>query len=103
MKRKQQRSFLNASSLPVLADMLDRFNTMSAWSAENIHAAIDAYAEEAELKFGKIAPALRVAACGISNSPSIDITLELIGKDAVLIRIQKAIDYIKSNIESNEA
>jgi glutamyl-tRNA synthetase len=43
---------------------------------------------------GKVAQPLRVAVVGRAASPGIDITLKLVGKDATLRRIDKALAYI---------
>jgi glutamyl-tRNA synthetase len=40
---------------------------------------------------GKVAQPLRVAVTGGTSSPSIDITLKLIGKEKVLQRIEQAL------------
>ena len=96
---KSAKKFLKQSSLPILEAMRIKFTELNEWQAERIHACINQYVQESELKLGKIAPPIRVAVCGSSNSPSIDITLELIGKDRVIDRINKAIEYIKRQVE----
>ena len=52
--------------------------------------------ESSGLKLGKVAPPIRIAVTGSASSPSIDITLELIGKTLVLTRLDAAIHYIES-------
>ena len=86
-------------SLPILQSMRAKLDGIEDWNAQNIQQCIQHYAEESELKLGKIAPPIRVAVCGNANSPSIDITLELIGKKRVLTRIDNAITYISSLVE----
>jgi len=65
------------------------------WQAEPIHETIIAVAEELELKLGKLAQPLRVAVTGGAVSPSIDVTVELIGKERSLQRLENALTYIK--------
>jgi glutamyl-tRNA synthetase len=43
---------------------------------------------------GKVAQPLRVAVVGRAASPGIDVTLFLVGKEACLRRIDKALEYI---------
>ncbi|GBE46018.1 glutamate--tRNA ligase [bacterium BMS3Bbin11] len=43
---------------------------------------------------GKVAQPLRVAIVGRAASPGIDVTLKLVGKEATLRRIDKALEYI---------
>lgn len=98
-EEKSAKKFLKAACLPILQAMKAKLSNLTLWNAENIHACINQYSEESELKLGKIAPPIRVAICGSANSPSIDITLELVGKDKVIDRINKAISYIQSHVE----
>ena len=74
--------------------LLSKFGEVAQWQAENLHHIIDEVAATFELKMPKIAQPLRVAVTGSTMSPSIDITLQWIGKDKVLQRIKKAIELI---------
>jgi len=64
------------------------------WSPENIQSAINATAEKLEVGMGKIGMPLRVAATGSGNSPSLDVTLNLMKKEQIAQRIDKALIYI---------
>ena len=44
---------------------------------------------------------LRVAVVGRAASPGIDITLQLVGREACLRRIDRAIDYIRQRAGGN--
>ena len=59
-----------------------------AWSAENIHAEINAVVTEFSLKFPKVAMPLRVMLTGIAQSPSIDQVMALLGQKETLARIE---------------
>lgn len=98
-EEKPANKFLTADGLIVLRAMRQKFADVSDWSAQNVHAEIQQYAEQSGLKLGKIAPPIRVAVCGGANSPSIDITLELIGKNRVIERMDRAIAHIQSQVE----
>lgn len=97
---KSAKKHFKASSITVLQSMLTMFDALEIWNAESINQCIHKYSEESELKLGKIAPPIRVAVCGSASSPSIDITLKLIGKERTLQRLQRAIEYIQANVES---
>jgi glutamyl-tRNA synthetase len=71
------------------------FESLEDWSAEAIHQVINDTAEKLDMKMGKIGQPLRVAVTGSGMSPSIDITVQLIGKPRTLARLDKAIDYIE--------
>ena len=78
------------------------FSHLGDWDREQIHAAIDDVAEQQAMKFGKIAQPLRVAVTGGAVSPSIDITLELLGRDRTLSRLGRALALIERRIDAQE-
>ncbi len=93
---KAAKKNFKADSEIVLQTLLDQFSNTKIWDGEVLHKIVLETAETMALKLGKVAQPLRVAVCGGSVSPSIDITLSLLGRDKVLNRIQNAIDYIKN-------
>jgi glutamyl-tRNA synthetase len=64
------------------------------WTPESLHHVVEGVAEELDEKLGKVAQPLRVAIVGRAASPGIDVTLQLVGKDATLRRIDQALAYI---------
>ena len=64
------------------------------WQPEMLHHVVEQVAAELELNMGKVAQPLRVAVVGRAASPGIDVTLQLVGKDATLRRIDKALAFI---------
>jgi glutamyl-tRNA synthetase len=83
-----------ALSRKVLGELAD-------WKPEKIHQAVIHVAESLDLKLGKVAQPLRVAITGRAASPGIDVTLHLVGRDACLRRIDRALDYIGERMEDN--
>ena len=73
---------------------------LDEWTAEALHQLVQDVSEELNLKMGKVAQPLRVAVVGRAASPGIDVTLYLVGREACLRRIDKALDYIR-NREQN--
>ena len=69
---------------------------LEAWETEALDAAVRETAAELEVGMGKIAQPLRVALVGSAVSPSIDKTLQLVGKERSLARIAHAIELIKA-------
>jgi glutamyl-tRNA synthetase len=65
------------------------------WQPEVLHHQVDQVAAELELAMGKVAQPLRVAVVGRAASPGIDVTLHLVGKEATLRRIDRALAYIE--------
>lgn len=77
-----------------LAALRDRFTALDDWNRATTHAAVETVAAALDLKLGKIAQPLRVAVTGAGVSPAIDITLELVGQEKTVQRIDKALAFI---------
>ncbi|WP_279052213.1 glutamate--tRNA ligase [Cedecea davisae] len=72
----------------------DKLAALSDWTAENVHHAIQATADELEVGMGKVGMPLRVAVTGAGQSPGLDVTVHAIGKQRSVARINKALDFI---------
>jgi len=77
-----------AAAKPALTDFRRQLETVD-WQREAIGAALKAVLARYQLKMPKIAMPLRVMVTGEPQSPSIDATLELIGREEVLARMTK--------------
>ena len=80
---------LPEEALPALKQIRDKLNSLTAWTVESIHRIIEETATAFELKMGKVAQPLRLAVTGGTVSPSIDATIHLIGKEKVVLRLNK--------------
>jgi glutamyl-tRNA synthetase len=67
---------------------------LDSWNVESIHHAINQTAEDLGVGMGKVGMPLRVAATGSGNSPSLDVTLNLLKPEQIAHRIDKALKYI---------
>lgn len=74
---------------------LAKIEALNEWSAETLHHVIEAVCTELEVGMGKVGMPLRVAVTGGGQSPSVDATMALIGKERVVTRIKMALDYIE--------
>lgn len=81
--------------LEPLSRFRDLLVSLVDWNREAIHAAITEAAGICGVKLGKLAQPVRVAVTGGTVSPSIDVTLELIGRERTLARLQHALEYIR--------
>ncbi len=90
---KAARKNLSADIDAPLRALRDRLAT-TEWHREAIHDAITGIAEQFELKLGKLAQPLRVAVCGGTVSPPIDVTVFLLGRETTLRRLDRGLDYI---------
>ena len=83
-----KRQHYTSEIRPALIDLLERL-ARTDWTREQINATIKAVVAEHKLKLPKLAMPLRVMVTGEAQTPSIDATLELIGRDRVLARLSR--------------
>ncbi len=102
-EEKAAKKNLKAAAQAPLTRVRDALVELQQWEAEPIHEIVKQTAAELELNLGKVAQPLRVAVSGGAISPPIDITLELVGRERVLQRIEKALAYIQKRIENAAA
>jgi glutamyl-tRNA synthetase len=96
---KAAAKVLKPAALPPLQRLLEHLLALENWDVAAIHAVIEAVTVELEVGMGKVGQPLRVAVTGGSFSPPIDQTVELLGKDRSIARIERAIDYISAKGE----
>lgn len=95
---KAARKNLTATAEPGLRHLRENLAALRPWVRESIHDLIAATAESLGLKMGGVAQPLRVAVSGTSVSPPIDLTLEILGQDRTLARIDQALSWIGENV-----
>ena len=95
------KKFLRPVAMDLMLAAKSRFMALEEWSAETIGAVIAQILQQHEVKIVKLAQPLRVAVSGTAATPSIDITLENVGRERTLARIDKAIDFIQTRIDAS--
>ncbi len=78
-----------------LEKMREALAAVEDWQPEVLHQVVKDVSDALVVKMGKVAQPLRVAVVGRAASPGIDVTLHLVGKDACLRRIDKALAFIR--------
>jgi glutamyl-tRNA synthetase len=91
---KAAAKVLKPQALLPLQRLREQFGSLGSWTANEIHGVIEATTRELDVGMGKVGQPLRVAITGVSFSPPIDQTAELLGRDRCLARLDRAIDYI---------
>ncbi|MEE2024787.1 MULTISPECIES: glutamate--tRNA ligase [Alkalimonas] len=90
---------------PVAAEALQlvqqKLTALTDWTSEAIQQAIHTAAEELGLGMGKVGMPLRVAVSGAGNSPSLDLTLALVGRERTLARLDMALSFIAERAEQS--
>jgi glutamyl-tRNA synthetase len=93
---KAAKKNLAADAVPALQAMRTQLDGLVEWRAEAIHGVVERVAAELGVGMGKVAQPIRVAVSGTAVSPPIDKTLEILGKQTTLQRIDRAMAYAKS-------
>jgi glutamyl-tRNA synthetase len=96
---KAAKKHLKAAALDPLQQVRDRLAALDDWAGEKLHQVVTDVSEALSLNMGKVAQPLRVAIAGRAASPGIDVTLELVGREACLRRIDKALAYINHRVD----
>jgi glutamyl-tRNA synthetase len=93
---KAARKHLVVEALPLLVQTRATLAALPDWNAPAIHAALEGLAAGAGMGLGKVAQPLRVAVTGGSVSPPIDQTLAILGHEATLARIDRAVAWVEA-------
>jgi len=81
----------------ILLQLKQSLASLDNWQAADIHKVVEDSVEKLAVGFGKVGQPLRLAVTGHGKSPSIDVTLELLGKEKTLARIEQALGYMENN------
>jgi glutamyl-tRNA synthetase len=92
-EEKAAKKNLTPETAPLLEAVRERLAALPEWQAPEIHGVIQTVAEQQGVGMGRVAQPVRVAVSGGSVSPPIDVTLEILGRDVTLQRIDRAVRY----------
>ena len=94
---KAAKKAFKPEAIEVLRRVREKLVAVESWERVMLHDAISQTVEALEVGFGKVGMPLRLAVTGGAPSPDLDLTLQLIGKEACLRRIDQAIAHIEAN------
>ncbi|WP_017443592.1 glutamate--tRNA ligase [Gayadomonas joobiniege] len=97
---KAAKKHLRPVAKDALEKVAEKLNDLDNWTTEALHTVINQTAEELGVGMGKVGMPLRVAVSGSGNSPSLDQTICLIGKQRSLKRIALALEFINKRENS---
>ena len=98
---KAVKKHLRPAALPVLQALLLGMGSLEDWTAGDLEELFDRVAAElGDLKRGKVAKPVRGAVTGGPNSPGIFETLEILGRDRCLTRMEHAVGIVEARAES---
>ncbi|MFK5986673.1 MAG: glutamate--tRNA ligase [Pseudomonadota bacterium] len=91
---KQAKKQFKPAAKEVLETLKTAYENLKNWQAKAIHKVVEDTVEKLEVGFGKVGQPLRLAVTGHGKSPGIDITLELLGKEQTIVRLEQAIEFV---------
>ena len=100
-EEKGDKKFLKPNILEHLEDITARLEKASDFSVKGLEEIFVAFLEERQIKLGKVAQPIRVALTGKTASPGLFEVMTVLGQDAVLSRLEKAIAHINAKKEAN--
>lgn len=94
---RDARKWLGPGTAPLLQALGENLARIPDWRADRLLKVLQDYQVKSGLPMGRIAQPLRVALCGVSASPPIELTLELVGREATLERVRRARQYARDS------
>lgn len=87
---------LTADAAALFENLIEKLESLKTWEAAQINQVLQSVVKSAGVKFPNLALPLRVAISGDAATPSIDITVKLVGRERTLMRVKNALNYIHS-------
>ena len=94
---------LTPDFIDLMKDIHSRLQGIGEFTRASLERVFLAFIEDRRIKLGRIAQPLRVAITGRSVSPGLFEVMEILGRENVLQRIEKAIGYVAGRGESLDA
>jgi glutamyl-tRNA synthetase len=87
---KGVRKHVTGETLPMFIEATDALAEIEGWTAATIHEVITEVVARHASSLGKLAQPVRLAVCGTTISPPIDVTLAILGKEESMRRLARA-------------
>ena len=97
------KKWVKTATPDILTEVHTRLDALSDWSAEAIHHVVQSTVDDLEVGFAKVAQPIRIAVTGSTQSPAIDQTLLVLGRETSLLRIQQAITGFSDTLQARQA
>ena len=94
-----KKVLLKENGLAVLQIVRDKLTAMEQFTEGNIENMLRSLAEEKQVGLGKIAQPLRVAICGTTISPPIFHSVEMLGKEKSIARIDNTLKIVGQDLK----
>jgi glutamyl-tRNA synthetase len=95
-KNFQKRVVKPENAIDLLRDLQKRFSNLTNFVAGPIHDLLQGFAAEKQVKVGDVFPALRLCVTGKAQGADLFKSLELLGRECVVRRMDRAIGLAES-------
>ncbi len=92
------KKWIKPVSGTLIEALVVKLGALETWQAADIQALVQSVVDEHEVGFAKVAQPIRIAVTGGTNSPSIDQTLELLGRELSLERLNRGLSAFNAYI-----
>jgi glutamyl-tRNA synthetase len=96
-EEKAAEKFLKTDAVPLFEQIIAALAKEGVFDKGSGHRLIQEMAERREMPLVKIAQPIRVALTGKTVSPPIDEVMETLGRERVIQRLKRAMEYIKGS------
>ena len=95
---KALKKHIKTGTLEIINSLIESLDKLEVWTLENIKELLESVVKKHDVGFGKVAQPVRIAVTGSANSPSIDATLAILGKEKSIDRLKKSLEIFAQEI-----
>jgi glutamyl-tRNA synthetase len=100
-EKDAKKNYLTPQVLDLLSDLKDRINKLESFDQKSLEELFIKFLDDHNIKLKEIAQSIRVALTGKTVSPGLFEVMEVLGKEKVLHRLNRAIEHIKKANETS--
>jgi len=100
---KTVRKKYKVENKPHFEHLIAGLKDMSQWTANTTESLVKSYISDHELSFGQILPILRLSLSGSMAGPDLFESMELLGREEVLSRLESGVNYCHSYKTASDA
>jgi glutamyl-tRNA synthetase len=100
-EEKAAQKFLTPEAAPVMEEIAGRLETLPGFTEEALNLLFKDLEVQTGLKMGKLAQPVRVALTGRSESPGLFEIISILGKEAALRRIRRAVEFMRQPADNS--
>ncbi|HJT19010.1 MAG TPA: glutamate--tRNA ligase, partial [Nitrospira sp.] len=97
LDKEAAKKFLTPAVAPVLATLLQRFESFPSFSKSEWEEAFKHLVEQEGMKLGQLAQPVRVALTGRTASPGLFEVMEILGRERTLHRLRKGLEQARAS------